>query len=63
MYVNGAFVATNITSVSFEQPNQIGLGFLARSSEALFWIGTIDDARIYNRALSVLDITTLYEYR
>jgi hypothetical protein len=63
LYINGSLVGT--TNATFIPPvsgpglgNHLDLG--RESSNGSFSAGTLDDARVYNRALSATDIMTLY---
>ncbi len=57
-YVNGALVASGLGSApSYTYDFQIGEKAQAGSD---YWSGSIDDVRIYNRALSSNEVTALY---
>src|SRR3989344_947475 len=60
IYANGVLEGTLSTSISFAQPNRVGVGVMARSTLFGYWNGSIDEARIYNRALSAPEIKRLY---
>src|ERR1019366_1859730 len=58
LYLNGALANTVATSVSTIHVSSAdpAIGFSATG----YFNGTIDDARVYNRALSAAEITALY---
>jgi hypothetical protein len=55
-YVNGVLVVSGSHSSAMKQPANNAL----RLGNGAAWGGTIDDPRIYNRALSQAEITSLY---
>ena len=55
LYVNGILDGTTINAVSF---TPVGDAFIGRGNGN--WNGSIDDARVYNRALSAAEVTRLY---
>jgi hypothetical protein len=60
-YLNGLYVKDLIIGTAVEEENQeIQIGARTNPSRAIFFTGTIDDPRIYNRALSQAEITSLY---
>jgi hypothetical protein len=61
LYVNGVLVATQSVPAAWNAagPAAIGRGKFGQPSD--FWPGRITDARLYQRALSVQDIQTLYQ--
>jgi hypothetical protein len=66
LYVDGAVVGTN-TAMTL-RPSDIGNttnNWIGRSAWTPdpYWAGFIDDFRVYNRALSAAEITTLYAVR
>jgi len=60
IYANGVLEGTLSTSISFAQPNRVGVGVMARSTLFGYWNGSIDEARIYNRALAAAEVKELY---
>ncbi|MBI2038064.1 MAG: LamG domain-containing protein [Candidatus Magasanikbacteria bacterium] len=60
LYIDGILeidrASSTIGSGSFFQPYHIGANF-----NNIYTIGTIDDARIYNRSLSSVEVTQLYK--
>jgi hypothetical protein len=66
LYVDGVLAASNVDSTTGTLgtiPTNIALGSLSNGSTTLNEVfrGTIDDARIYNRALSAQEIAQLYK--
>ena len=57
LYVDGALVLTTTITIG-NQSNEVEIGNDAGSTQ--YFPGVIDDARIYNRALSPYEITQLY---
>ena len=65
IYVNGVLRATRTSGVPNAQYGDNGLPVLIGARNACGdcgWDGLIDEARVYNRALSAEDIQELYEY-
>ena len=61
LYINGALVSTqNGVSVTYNATNTFTIGH--GSGNASFVNGSIDDVRVYNRALSAADVSMLYLY-
>jgi len=60
LYVNGALVATQNVPSQTPTPNSGGALNLGAELATNFLAGTIDDVRVYNRALSASDVLTLY---
>ncbi len=60
VYVDGVQHALLSTSIPFVSANTAGFGVLARSSQFGYWNGLLDDARVYNRALTDSEITQIY---
>jgi len=61
IYVNGDLKNTRTTGIPASQynpANNVNIG--RRPNNTLWWDGKIDDARIYDRALSAADIADLY---
>ncbi|MDM8559046.1 LamG domain-containing protein [Candidatus Parabeggiatoa sp. HSG14] len=67
LYVNGDLVSSKIATHSSSNTNiPLAIGALHRSSfgsTSEFFKGTIDDIRIYNRALTDVEIQSLYKQR
>jgi hypothetical protein len=60
LYVDGVQVGSNINNLpAFTAPARIALGVCKYSWLTRWWNGGIDDVRIYNRALSLAEITQL----
>ncbi|MGH9844866.1 MAG: LamG-like jellyroll fold domain-containing protein [Blastocatellia bacterium] len=60
IYVNGALVASNTTSIPSAQFNSaLNVNIGRRPSNATYFDGTIDEVRTYNRALSAADVAAL----
>ena len=60
-YIDGvdAGATTGITNNPGTYDGAVGVGALA-SYDANYWNGSLDDVRVYNRALSSTEVTTLY---
>ncbi len=62
VYVNGVQAGTDPSSGSFaNNSNTIDIGAFPANEATTALNGTIDDVRLYNRALTESEITTLYE--
>ena len=64
LYVDGVFRATSTTSVPDLVPTRLGIGALARNTPynpADLFTGLMDDAQVYNSALSAADISFLFQ--
>jgi len=57
MYINGQSVITPVTNSTNFTQNGFALGYLTTPN---YLLGSLDDVRIYNRALTASEITTLY---
>lgn len=65
MYWNGAYIGVvSVGTAAIESTENIMVGARTSGSPAFFLnaSGTIDDVRIYSRALSADDVSTLYAY-
>lgn len=60
LFIDGASVATNTTSVSAPQATQASIGSQNRSSNGSFFPGSIDDVRFYNRAITTAEALAIY---
>ncbi len=60
LYLNGVLEATDTVSIPFVAGNSIAVGVSNRSSQFGFWKNAIDEARLYNRALTVAEVKQLY---
>ncbi len=63
LYVDGEFQAADTTEVNFMDPDEIIIGrqrWQTSGHGSLFWNGFIDDVRIYSRALTASEVSTLY---
>lgn len=58
LYLNGSSITTSSNNVNLT-PGQINFG--GWQSQSIWFRGIIDEARIYNRALSASDVKELYE--
>lgn len=66
IYVDGVQVGTNTTALGTFTLNNSSIGVIKRAPGAAdsgFFNGSIDDVRVYNRALSAAEIKQLYESR
>ena len=62
LYVDGAADGTDTTSVTFDPSAKLALlGAFRATSQINNFVGSIDDARLYNRALTASEIRTLYQ--
>ncbi len=63
-YVNGQVAYTHLTNgTGVANSNPLGIGFGGVGSDTDRWLnGSLDDARLYNRALSAGQVRTLYDY-
>lgn len=65
LYIDGSLnaTATDTTTVSTTNTSPVGIGSRGATGSYLF-PGSIDDVRIYNRALSATEVQQLYnEYQ
>jgi len=62
IYVNGVLINTNSTTpFAFKTPFDLFLGRYVDINSTPYWLnGTLDDIRIYNRALDSAEVTALY---
>ena len=60
LYVNGVSVATNVPGAVPATGTGGDLGIGTEITQPRYFNGVIDDARVYNRALSAADVMTLY---
>ena len=61
LYINNILVETGINQTPFTNTNDMFLGRYDVSSPSPYWLnGTLDDIRIYNRALDSAEVETLY---
>ena len=61
VYTNSTFfVYTTFTAESLDNNYPLTIGARFRTAPAGYWPGSIDDVRIYNRALSASEIQALY---
>jgi Concanavalin A-like lectin/glucanases superfamily len=60
LYLNGVSVATNVPGAVPATGTVGDLGLGTEITQARYLDGTLDDARVYNRALSAQDVKTLY---
>jgi hypothetical protein len=62
-FLEGISIGTKnaLYSVNQKRPLRIGAGMTERLSPNFFFVGSIDDVRIYNRALSEEEVLALYE--
>ena len=62
IYVNGNLIRENTTpAIPFSTPYDLFFGRYVNISVTPYWFnGVLDDIRIYNRALSVTEVNTLY---
>ena len=62
LYLNGTEVKSNTSSVTFANTNQqLRIGRLAGSTSTNYFHGYIDDARVYDKALTTDEIMALYQ--
>lgn len=64
LYVNGTEDANSPVSTIGQLDMQSTLSDfnVGRRSDGIYWIGRIDETRVYNRALSAADVLELYNY-
>lgn len=62
LYIDGTLQASKATSQSIGSGGPSQTFIAARSGTSIFFPGSMDDVRIYNRALSAADVTALYGY-
>lgn len=62
VYVNGSYLFTATVSIPFVAANTIAIGAVMRSAAYGYITGLVDDARVYNRALSATEVSALYAY-
>lgn len=61
MYVDGAFKTTNsLAAMGTITMDQAAIGALRRNTTSTYFLGSIDDVRLYNRILELQEITNLY---
>lgn len=61
LYVDGAFKQTNTTLTILPLTLDVAaIGELRRNTDSSQFLGLIDDVRVYNRALSLQEVTNLY---
>ena len=61
MYIDGSEVDTALASVGSPEFGSAGISIGARFGDRAFFNGTIDDVRIYNRALTTDEISGLHD--
>jgi hypothetical protein len=60
LYVNGILRSTQTVPATWNADGETVIGRAKWGKAADFWSGKIDDVRLYNRALSAVDVTNLY---
>ncbi len=60
LYVNGTLQSTQPVPAPWNATGETVIGRAKWGGNADFWNGKIDDVRLYNRALSATDVTSLY---
>ena len=61
LYINNVLASTGINPTTFSTTNDLFLGRYDISQTLPYWFnGTLDDIRIYNRALDTAEVTALY---
>jgi len=63
LYINGTLVASTITTCDIRTTSgNLNIGSFPTNSGYYNWPGSIDEGRIYNRALSPAEVAQLYEW-
>lgn len=60
LYVNNSIVATKTASLPLSNQGDFTTTFIGRRTDGLYFYGSIDQARIFNRALTALEVQNLY---
>lgn len=61
LYLDGAFKSTNtVTAMGTLTLDQAAIGALRRNTTSTYFLGQLDDVRLYNRVLNLQDITNLF---
>ena len=63
IFINGELAGNNANSFTTSNCNRFALGLLADSSPSNYFTGDISDVRVYDRALTDLEILDLYNPR
>lgn len=61
LYIDGVFNGTSTNATVGDTTNATQSWFIGSSNNDAFFNGNLDDVRIYNRALSVNEVTRLYD--
>ena len=61
LYANGALISSKAVTTAGAGSHTMGIGTRGNTPGTLVWNGTIDDVRIYNRALSAQEVKQLYQ--
>lgn len=59
IYINGTSVATSVEVTSFRNAN--GTLYIGKRSDGYYFNGLLDDIRVYNRALTAVEVMDLYK--